>query len=69
MIVFHLDEIIHKRGRSYYWVTQQTGISGQNLKKIASNKTDRVFLNTLERLCNCLDCSFDDLMEIVEENE
>lgn len=67
MIISHLDEIIKKRNTSYYMVSKATGISGQNLKNIATNNTNRIYYSTLDKLCRFLDCSIPDLIELVDD--
>lgn len=43
-----------------------SGISGYTLNKLVNGKT--VTSETLMKICTALDCTFDDIMEIVEVN-
>ena len=42
---------------------QMAGISGYTLNKL--NRGETVTTETLAKICKALDCSFDDIMEIV----
>lgn len=43
-----------------------SGISGYTLNKLVNGKT--VTSETLMKICAALDCTFDDIMEIIEVN-
>ena len=67
MIKIHIDDILEKKGRTRYWLQKRMdGISYQNLCNIANNKTKSIQFRTLEDLAKTLDCSFDELLEIIE---
>jgi DNA-binding Xre family transcriptional regulator len=44
---------------------QMAGISGYTLNKL--NRGETVTTETLAKICKALDCSFDDIMELVEK--
>jgi DNA-binding Xre family transcriptional regulator len=46
-------------------LVEKAGISGYTLNKL--NKGETVTSETLMKICVALDCSFDDVMEIVEK--
>ncbi|MBR1689891.1 MAG: helix-turn-helix domain-containing protein [Oscillibacter sp.] len=64
MIKFRLQEILDQKGKSRYWLSRQTGISHQNLTKMANHKTKAVRLETIEILCQVLECTPNDLFVI-----
>ena len=43
----------------------KAGISGYTLNKL--NKGETVTTETLAKICKALDCTFDDIMEIIEK--
>lgn len=43
----------------------KAGISGYTLNKL--NKGETVTSETLAKICKALDCTFDDIMEIIEK--
>lgn len=59
---FNLRELAAKKEYSLYHIAKVTNISYPTLHKIANNQTTRVDLETLEKLCNWLDCSVNDLL-------
>ena len=46
-------------------LVQMAGVSGYTLNKL--NKGETVTTETLMKICKTLECSFDDIMEIVEK--
>ena len=66
MIRVRIDDILNERGLTRYWLTKQMdGPSYQNVCKILDNKTSGIKFNTLELLMKTLNCSMDDLFEII----
>ena len=47
-------------------LVEKAGISGYTLNKL--NKGETVTSETLMKICVALECSFDDIMEIKEQN-
>jgi DNA-binding Xre family transcriptional regulator len=56
MIVLTLDELLEARGKSFYWLAQQSGISESVLSKYRHNKVLRADLGVLARICDALGC-------------
>ena len=46
-------------------LVQMAGLSSYTLNKL--NKSENVNADTLMKICDALDCTFDDIMEIVPE--
>lgn len=57
-----IDKDIKKRD-----LAQMAGLSSYTLNKL--NRSENVNAETLMKICVALDCSFDDIMEIIEENK
>ena len=64
MLQVRLDEILHKRGRSAYWLSKETDISEVSLYKLRRGKTGGIQFDTLERICKALECTPSDLLVI-----
>lgn len=62
MIEFRLDEMLEKRQKSAYWLSQETGISESMLWRIRHGKTNGVQWSTLNRICDALGCEPGDLI-------
>ncbi len=56
MIHVRLLEILEARGKSLYWLQQQTKVSYPALLRLAHNKIQKVDLGVLERICRALEC-------------
>ena len=67
MIEFRLDKMLEKRQRSAYWLAQETGISESMLWRIRHAKTQGIQWQTLERICEALECQPGDLIVKVDE--
>ena len=64
MIEVHIDDLLAKRGRSFYWLSRQTGISYSTLWRLKKGKAMGINFATLEKLCGALGCEPGDLMKI-----
>ena len=53
-------------GRSIYWLAKQTGIDKTCLKNLCENKSESISFNTLVKICQCLKCKPNDILEVDE---
>ncbi len=67
MIRLRVLDILKEQNRTKYWLQGQMKLSYYNLNRLISNKTCSVRYENLEKLCDCLHCSFNDLFEIVPD--
>lgn len=59
-----LRELLEARGITIYKLAQDTGISYNNLHRIATKKAKVMSFDVLEKICIALDCKPNDLFEI-----
>lgn len=64
MVRFNIEALLEKKGKTRYWLAKQTGMSHQNITKMAHNQAKGIRLETLEALCQVLDCTPNDLFVI-----
>ena len=64
MIRFNLKALLEEKGKTRYWLSKQTGISHQNLTKMTRGAARGFRLETVEVLCQVLDCTPNDLFVI-----
>lgn len=64
MIKLRVKELLKERGRTLYWLRNQTGIRYATLLNMRQGKTARVNLSALEALCRTLVCEPSDLLEL-----
>ena len=58
---FRIDEILHQKGKTRYWLYIQLGLSYQNFKRIVENKTSAIKFENLKAICDILECTPNDL--------
>lgn len=58
-----LFKLLIDRGLKKKDLCQMTGISASTISKMASDET--VSMETVSRICEILECTFDDIVEIV----
>jgi len=68
MITFRLDDVLKEKGRSAYWLSQETGIL-QNRLSVMKRKSKGIQWDTLEKICIALECSPGDLIVMVEDKK
>jgi len=64
MITVRLKELLEERKMTLYRLAKDTGISYNNLHRIASNRSKVISFEVLEKICLALDCGPGDLLEI-----
>ena len=62
MIEIHIDEILKTRGRSFYRLAKETGISHTTLWRLKKGKALGINFETLEKLCETLKCQPGDVL-------
>ena len=61
MLKLRVNEILESKGKTPYWLGKQTGISQNNVGKICNGETSTIRFDTLEKICDALDCSIEEL--------
>ena len=62
MIEIHIDELLEKRGRTFYWLAKETGISHTTLWRLKKGKSLGINFETLEKMCETLNCQPGDVL-------
>lgn len=62
-IELQIDALLEKQGRTFYWLSKQTGISHTTLWRLKKGKAVGVNFGTLEKICEALECQPGDLMK------
>jgi putative transcriptional regulator len=62
MIEIHIDEVLKNRGRSFYWLAKETGISHTTLWRLKKGKALGINFETLEKMCAALTCQPGDVL-------
>jgi len=64
MIRVHIDHLLKARGRSFYWLAKETGVSHTTLWRLKKDKAQGITFNTLERICQALKCQPGDVLRV-----
>src|SRR6201988_285923 len=62
MIEIRIDELLESRGRSFYWLAKETGISHTTLWRLKKGKALGINFETLEKMCEALKCQPGDVL-------
>lgn len=66
-MIVKLKDILKKQGKTIYWLSQQTGITNQNLGLFANGKTKSIKFETIEKICKVLDCNIEDILQVEKD--
>lgn len=67
MLYFRIEELLKKKKKSKYWLCQNMNITSHNLNRVIRGETTSISFKYLEELCQYLDCSLDELIEMDKE--
>ena len=68
MVRNRIAEVLEEQNRSIYWLAQETKVTYQTMHRIVNNKTESIRFETMEGICDSLNCSIGDLFLIVKDN-
>ena len=67
MIEVRVSELLQQRGRTFYWLAKQTGISHTTLWRLKKAKAYGITLDTLEKICQALDCQPGEILKLAPD--
>lgn len=56
MIEVRIDQLLKARGRTFYWLAKETGVSHTTLWRLKKGRALGINFITLEKLCETLGC-------------
>ncbi len=62
-IKIQIDELLEKKGRTFYWLSKQTGVSHTTLWRLKKGKALGLNFSTLEKICEALECEPGDVLK------
>ena len=62
MIEIRIDELLGNRGRTFYWLANEAGISHTTLWRLKKGKALGMNFETLDKMCQVLKCQPGDLL-------
>ena len=69
MIEIRVDEVLEERGRTFYWLSKETGISHSTLWRLKKGKALGINFATLDRICQMLSCQPGDVLKLASEKK
>lgn len=67
MIQMNIKNLLKEKGKTKYWLVKQMEYNYQSISDIMNNTTKAIRFETIEKLCNVLDCQPNDLFIITKE--
>jgi len=67
MIEVRIDQLLKARGRTFYWLAKETGISHTTLWRLKKGKALGINFLTLEKLSEALDCQPGDMFLFIKQ--
>lgn len=69
MVKLNALKLLEEKGKTKYWLYKQLGMSYQNFNKMVNNKTKSVQYEMIDAMCNIFDCTPNDLLIFVDEDD
>ena len=69
MIEMRIDELLEERGRTFYWLAKETGISHTTLWRLKKGKALGINFVTLESICRALTCQPGDILRLESDEQ
>lgn len=69
MFKLEVEKLLKEKGKTKYWLWKQTGLTYTNFDNLIKNRTISIRYENLEKLCNALDCTPNDLIVKVKESK
>ena len=67
MLKFNIEKLLKKNKKSKYWLCQKMNITNRNLIRIINGETTSISFKYIEELCEYLDCTIDELINIEKD--
>ena len=68
MLKFNIEKLLKKNKKSKYWLCQKMNITNRNLNRIINGETTSISFKYIEELCEFLDCTIDELIDIEKDS-
>jgi putative transcriptional regulator len=67
LIEIRIDELLEARGRTFYWLAKETGISHTTLWRLKKGRAVGINFPTLEQICRALSCQPGDVLKLADQ--
>ena len=69
MIIVNIDVMLAKRKMSVTELSERVGITMANISILKNGKAKAIKIQTLDKICEALDCEPGDILEYRKDNE
>ena len=69
MIEIRIDELLEVRGRTFYWLAKETGLSHTTLWRLKKGRAVGINFPTLEQICRTLSCQPGDVLKLTDDKK
>lgn len=69
MIVLNVEKLLKEQGKTKSWLCNEMDITFYNLNKALKSGKKSISYKYLEGFCENLNCTFDELLTIIKDNE
>ena len=69
MIILNVEKLLKEQGKTKSWLCNEMDITFYNLNKAITGGKKSISYKYLEGFCKNLNCSFDELLTLVEEKD
>ena len=69
MIIVNIDVMLAKRKMSVTELSERVGITMANISILKNGKAKAIKIQTLDKICEALDCEPGDILEYVDDGE
>ncbi len=66
VVEIRVDELLIELGRTFYWLSKETGISHSTLWRLKKGKALGINFSTLESICQALECQPGDVLRLAD---
>jgi len=61
-----IDQLLKEKQKTRYWLAKEIGVTYPNLCKLADGKTESIKFDILEKICDKLECSPNELLGYIK---
>lgn len=58
-----INEVLKEKNKTKYWLCNNTGITYANISRMCSGKTTSISFNSLNKICDALNCEPGDIIK------
>lgn len=63
-ITIRVEELLNELERTFYWLAKEYGVSHTTLWRLKKDKAQGITFNTLEKICEALECEPGDILAV-----